>query len=141
MFEEVRTKLQGYHGFLCTLGSRTKYGKQEFVKVDYTYPLEFAKVAVDLQIPYFGLLSSVGASASSWFLYMKTKGEIENAITALKLPYLCIFRPGLLRNRDNDARFGEKIAHYIPFLGGIESVMMGAAMLKHVILRWNSGNV
>ncbi len=37
-------ELENYDLFMCTLGSRTKMGEEEFRRVDYTYPLEFAKL-------------------------------------------------------------------------------------------------
>lgn len=37
-------ELENYDVFMCTLGSRTKMGEEEFRRVDYTYPLEFAKL-------------------------------------------------------------------------------------------------
>jgi hypothetical protein len=39
---------------------------------------------------------------------------VERDLKLKKLPLLSIFRPGLLENR-HDARFGEKIASFIPF--------------------------
>jgi hypothetical protein len=59
------------------LGSRVGRGKEEFVKVDLTYPTEFAKMAKKMSVPVYGLLSSSGAKASSMFFYMKTKGQAE----------------------------------------------------------------
>ena len=76
----LEEELQGYTSFLCTLGSMTKYGEEQFRRVDFTYPLEFAKIGKKVGAKHYGLLSSKGAKASSCFLYMKVKGEIENAI-------------------------------------------------------------
>ena len=45
-FDAVRSKLDGVDAFLCCLGTRVKVGEETFVKVDYTYPLEFAKLAL-----------------------------------------------------------------------------------------------
>ena len=53
-------------------------------------------------------VSSVGASSSSWFLYMKTKGQLEEAMIGMGFSYTSIFRPGYL-NRGTTERFGEKI--------------------------------
>jgi hypothetical protein len=41
----------------------------------------------------------------SWFLYMQTKGRVENALKALNFSHLSIFQPGLLLRPDN-TRFG-----------------------------------
>ena len=98
--------------------------------VDYQYPLNFAQFGKEIGIQHFGLLTSAGSSATSWFFYMKTKGQVENAVKALDFPQLTIFQPALLLNRRNDSRTGEKIASYIPFLPSIEAKDLGEAILK-----------
>lgn len=54
----LEQELEGYDSFLCTLGSRTKMGKETFIRVDYTYPLEFAKIAKKVGARHYGLLTS-----------------------------------------------------------------------------------
>jgi oxidoreductase len=105
-----------YDSVFCCLGSRTGKGKEEFVKVDYTYVLHSAMLCVKLNIPHFGLVSSAGADAKSWFLYMRTKGEADLAVLKLDIPSVRIYRPGLLVERDNDFRIGEKILGWVPFV-------------------------
>ena len=58
---------------------------------------------------HFLLVSSIGADANSWFLYPKTKGEVENKLMSLDFPKLTIFRPSVL-DREEDSRFVEKIS-------------------------------
>ena len=82
----LKTELEGYNAFLCTLGSRVKTGEENFKKVDYHYPLSFAKLGLECGATYYGLLSSTGAKASSWFLYMRTKGEVERDAAKLGYP-------------------------------------------------------
>ncbi len=113
--------LSGYNTLFCCLGTRTKVGKELFLKVDYTYPLFGGKLASHFNIPHYSLVSSIGANPKSWFLYPKTKGQVEEALKSLKLPQLSILQPGILLNRRNDDRFGEKIASIIPFAPKIES--------------------
>lgn len=60
----------------------------------------------------------MGSDAKSWFLYPKTKGEVEEGLKLKGLNLLSIFKPGLLRNR-RDARTVEKIFGIIPFAPGI----------------------
>ena len=125
--------VQGYDAMLCTLGTRVKVGKELFKKVDYEYPIEFAKVGAQNGVHYYGLLSSTGADPTSWFFYMKTKGEVERDIKKVGIQHLAIYKPGLLMNRDNDSRVGEKIGSFIPFISKIESADVGLAMLDHAI--------
>lgn len=57
------------------------------------------------------LVSSVGADARSRAFYLRVKGEVEDAITALAFGRLDIVRPGLLRgNRGADRRLKERLA-------------------------------
>ena len=79
------------------------------------------------------MLSSYGAKASSWFLYPRTKGEVERDVAKLGYQYLAIHQPGLLLNRDNDARFVEKVFSAIPIGPRIEAADLGLAMLNHAI--------
>ncbi len=125
--------MYGVDAFLCCLGTRVKVGEEMFVKVDYTYPLEFAKLSTQLGAKHYGLLSSTGSDPNSWFLYMKTKGRAERDIIAANQKGLTIYRPGLLSNRRNDERIGEKIADCIPFITKIEARDMGAAMIEGAV--------
>ena len=60
-----------------------KVGEELFTKVDHIYPLEFAKLALELGVKHYGLLSSTGADANGFLLYTKTKGRAERDITAV----------------------------------------------------------
>jgi oxidoreductase len=75
------------------------------------------------------LCSSVGADEKSWFLYPRTKGQVERDLKAKKLPLLSIFRPGLLENR-HEARFAEKLGSFLPFFPKIEAKDAAKAMMK-----------
>lgn len=90
--------------FVC-FGSQVKHGEETFVKVDKTYPLLCADIAVLNKIPHYLVVSSSGGDQGSMFLYMKTKGEMERDLKLKKLQMLSILRPGLIKNRP-DARFG-----------------------------------
>ena len=136
-FDDVKSQLQGVDVFLCTLGTRVKVGEELFTKVDYEYPLNFARLAKELAVRHYGLLSSTGADATSMFLYMRTKGRVENACREVGLPQLTIYRPGLLLNRRGDSRFGEKVGAWIPGLSKIESADMGREMIEHAVAMCN----
>ena len=76
--------------------------------MDYGYALKFAELAKNANSNYFGLLTSTSADRNSLRLYSRTKGEIELAVLALKIPRTGIFRPGLI-DRGENARLGEKM--------------------------------
>ena len=54
------------------------------------------------------VLTSAGSNTNSWFLYLKTKGRMEESAKEEAFEYTSIFRPGLL-DRGADKRFGEKL--------------------------------
>ena len=56
---------------------------------------------------HFAVISSIGADASSRFLYLKTKGQMEAGLRQLGLKGLFIFRPAMLLGRRRNLRAGE----------------------------------
>ena len=98
-------------GAICTLGTtRAKAGSdQAFREVDHDYPLAVARLVRDHGASRFALNSSVGADASSRFLYTRTKGEVEDALRALGFPSLTIVRPGLIGGQRDEFRTAERI--------------------------------
>ena len=44
--------------------------------MDFDYVINCAKVAKEANVPHVLYVSSERANASSWFLYMKVKGEV-----------------------------------------------------------------
>ncbi len=95
----------------CCLGTTIKTaGSQEnFRKVDYTYCLELAKAAKAQGAKQFILVSSLGADAQSGNFYLRTKGEIENAIAALDFDSFCVMRPSMLLGDRKETCIGESI--------------------------------
>ena len=82
-----------------------------------------------LNISHYSNCSAANASKDSWFLYSRVKGEAEEECLKKNVNYISILKPGLIINRDNDDRFGEKVVSYIPFLPKITSKNIAMAML------------
>ncbi|KAJ9468959.1 Protein FMP52 [Diplonema papillatum] len=88
------------HGFSALGTTRKDAGSAEaFKKVDFDYNLAAAKLMKQTGVGHYQLVSSQGASASSWLLYPQTKGKLENEATALGFAHTTIYRPGLLAGR------------------------------------------
>ena len=85
------------HLYLC-LGTtiKTAGSKEAFRRVDFDYCVGIAKLAINTGTSVVSLVSSVGADASSSNFYLRTKGEVEEALKALGFSTLNIYRPGLL---------------------------------------------
>ena len=96
--------------FIC-IGTTIKQAgsKEEFKKVDYRYAYKFAKKALEVKASEIHLVSSVGADSKSNNFYLKTKGQIEDAILDLKFEYTRIYRPSLLMGKRSETRLLEKL--------------------------------
>jgi uncharacterized protein YbjT (DUF2867 family) len=94
----------------CALGTTIKKAgsQQAFRHVDLDYPLTLANKAIACSGKQFLLVSSVGANASSRNFYLRTKGELEDAVSALPFRGIHIFRPSLLVGPRQESRPGER---------------------------------
>jgi uncharacterized protein YbjT (DUF2867 family) len=94
---------------ICALGStRSKAGSRgNFYRIDFEYPYELAKIAIENGAGHFLLVSALGADPRSPFFYNRVKGDLENAIINLKYGNISIFRPSLLLGERKEFRPGE----------------------------------
>jgi uncharacterized protein YbjT (DUF2867 family) len=96
--------------FVLALQSRLPKSKENFKKVDLDYPLVIAQKALDSGAKKLTLISSVGADSQSKNFYLRTKGELEDAILELGYESVNIFRPSFLIGRGGRHRaVSEKI--------------------------------
>ncbi len=115
---------QADHLFCC-LGTtmRKAKTKEAFRKVDVEYVLSLAKLAERSGIHTFLVISSVGANPASGNFYLRTKGEMEEAVKRCPIPSIYILRPSMLLGKRTEHRFGENLGKIIskiisPFLFG-----------------------
>lgn len=96
----------------CCLGTTMKKagGKDKFKQVDFTYPVEIAKLALNAGAGRFLLISALGADRDSSIFYNQVKGEVEEAIAKLNYDSYHIFRPALLIGPRDEERLGEDAA-------------------------------
>ncbi len=99
----------------CCLGTtiKTAGSQAAFRQVDFTYPTESARLAMQQGAAQFLLVSSLGADAKSSVFYNRTKGEVERAVAASDLSSVQIFRPSLLLGQRTEVRSGEVIAEKV----------------------------
>lgn len=109
----------------CCLGTTMKQAgsKEQFYKVDFSYPLDLAKITKANGCEQFNIVTASGANAKSIFFYNRVKGEVEDALGILNFKKLNIFRPSLLLGKRNKQRTGEQIGEIVarilnPFLIG-----------------------
>lgn len=96
--------------YLCLGTTMKKAGsKDAFYKIDYTYTMQAATSAAKNKVKKLGLISSLGADASSAVYYSKVKGDVERDISALGIETIHIVRPSLLLGHRKENRVGERI--------------------------------
>ena len=137
----------------CCLGTTIKKAgsKEKFRLVDFSYPLELAKIALKNESKQFNIVTASGANSSSMFFYNRVKGEVEKALTELEFKNLNIFRPSLLLGKRKEQRFGEEVGAVIskvvnPLLVGplrkyraIQAEVVAKAMLQVSIKNASDG--
>lgn len=127
-------------GVLCTLGTTIKKAGSPaaFRRVDHDYPLAVATLARRHAAPSFALVSSVGADAASRTLYLRTKGEIERALTAAGFPSLTILRPSVIGGERAERRpleaFALRLFAALPFLLPRRYRIVPAARIARALL-------
>jgi uncharacterized protein YbjT (DUF2867 family) len=98
--------LSGHQVAICCLGvgQPSKVSREEFIKIDKTVVLAFATACKQAGVRHFQLLSSVGADAKSSNYYLRTKGELQDAIVALGFECVSFFQPSMILTPTN--RYG-----------------------------------
>ncbi|HEY6347893.1 MAG TPA: oxidoreductase [Candidatus Angelobacter sp.] len=96
----------------CALGTtiREAGSQQAFRQVDYELPLAAAEHAIKFGAEQFILVSSVGADSKSGNFYLRTKGELEDALKSLPFKAVHFFRPSLLLGARRESRPLESMA-------------------------------
>ncbi|KAG8129723.1 putative Oxidoreductase HTATIP2-like protein [Naja naja] len=146
--DESAAAFQGHDvGFCCLGTSRAKAGADGFVRVDRDYVEHAAKLAKAGGCHHFILESSKGADSSSSFLYLKTKGEVENRIKALEFDRFSIFRPAVLLCDRQESRPVEWVtrkvlgvaAHFFPTYMTIPTTTVARAMANIAVMPAKDG--
>lgn len=108
--ESLEEGLKGDDVFCCIGTTIRKAGSQEaFRAVDHDIPVKAAEIARQNGVKQFIVMSSLGANAQSSNFYLRTKGEMEQAVLTVGLPKVVIVRPSMLLGDRKEVRVGEKI--------------------------------
>jgi len=112
--EKHKESINGDDCFFC-IGTTRKNtpDKNEYIKVEYNIPVEVAKIAKENSVNSFTYVSSLGANPNASGLYLKNKGQAEEALKELNFPKLSIMRPSILLGNRTENRIGEKIGIFI----------------------------
>ena len=109
----------------CCLGTTIKAAgsKEAFRKVDFTYPVEIARMASENGTEQFLIVTALGANSKSSVFYNRVKGEVEDAVCQLDFKSVQIFRPSLLLGERDKSRLSEKVAE--KFLKAFKFMLVG----------------
>jgi uncharacterized protein YbjT (DUF2867 family) len=132
------------HLYVC-LGTtiKTAGSQAAFRNVDFNYCLGIAQMATKSGASVISLVSSVGADANSKNFYLRTKGQLEEAIKLLNFSSINIYRPGLLIGDRQEKRSAEKVGQLLskvidPFLirglsryRSIEATLLAKTMIDN----------
>jgi uncharacterized protein YbjT (DUF2867 family) len=133
-FDKLAQQLKGLtcQTAFCCLGTtiRAAGSQQAFRRVDFDLVVSFARVAQAAQVQRFIVVSAAAADASSKNFYLRTKGETEDALAALKFPGLDILQPAVLLGWRREMRALELAARLLmpvvnPLLVGSRTVYRG----------------
>jgi uncharacterized protein YbjT (DUF2867 family) len=98
----------------CCLGTtiRQAGSQRAFRAIDHDLVVNIARQARENRIQSFIVVSSVGANADTGNFYLRTKGDMEQAVA--RMGYACcgIVRPSLLLGARHDLRPAEQIGQY-----------------------------
>ncbi len=87
--------------------------KEAFRNVDFDITINIGKVLAKSEIKKLIIVSSLGADKNSNNFYLKTKGEMEYAVSQLNILSIIFMRPSMLLGDRSEFRFGEIIGKYM----------------------------
>jgi uncharacterized protein YbjT (DUF2867 family) len=99
-FDQIESQIKGLtcHAALCSLGTTIRQAGSEraFRQADFDAVLAFARAAKAAQAQRFVIVSSAAADPAAKNFYLRTKGEVEEALQGLGFASLDILQPSLL---------------------------------------------
>lgn len=103
------------HAFICLGTTIKKAGsKENFSRVDFDYAVALARQAHAAGARRLAVVSSVGARADTGNFYLRVKGQMEEAVSAVPFERISIMRPSLLiGERPGDKRLAEGISQVL----------------------------
>ena len=110
---------------VCTLGvgEPSKMSKGEFVHIDKDVVIAFATICKQAGVKHFELLGAAGADSRSKSFYLRTKGELRDALVSLNFERLSLFQPSMILTPHN--RYGVSQALILKFWPAMSRLMIG----------------
>lgn len=101
--ESYQSFLLGHDAAVCTLGvgQPSKVSKEVFLRIDKDAVFDFASGCREAGITHFSLLASVGINAKSRSFYLRSKGELVEAIGKMGFERFSVFQPSMILTPEN----------------------------------------
>jgi uncharacterized protein YbjT (DUF2867 family) len=97
--------------------------RRDYYKIDFSYPFEIAKIAIENGAEQFALVSALTANPNALLFYSRVKGQLEQAISKLPFKSVYIMRPSFLLGERKEFRLIEKLG--LIFLKVISPLLIG----------------
>jgi uncharacterized protein YbjT (DUF2867 family) len=96
---------------ICTLGvgQPTKASQDEFTRIDKQAVLDFALACKAAGVRHFSLLGAIAADAKSRSFYLRSKGELRDAIAAMGFERFSVFQPAMILTPQNRYGFSQAV--------------------------------
>lgn len=108
---EHAQEFQGDEVYCCIGTTKKKTPDQDqYRKIDFGIPEAAVKLCAQNGISTFSAISSVGANPTSSNFYLKTKGEMEQAVLDQGIKHTYLLRPSLIVGNRGEKRSGEKFS-------------------------------
>lgn len=121
-----RDHLAGHGAAICTfgVGQPTKVSHAELLAIDKDAVIAFGTACKQAGVKHFELLCSVAADPQSRNFYLRTKGELREALVALNFGRLSIFQPSVIITPTN--RYGWSQGLTLAVYPALSHLMLGA---------------
>lgn len=140
-------RVAGHDCAICTLGvgQPSQMTREQFVHIDKDVVIAFASVCRQAGVRHFELLGAVGADSRSPSFYLRTKGQLRDALAALGFERLSLFQPSMILTPSNRYGLSQALTLALwPTLShlmigpmrkfrGVPVATLGAAMAKNLL--------
>lgn len=123
---------------ICALGTtvRKTPSRDVYRSIDFEYPVTAAKLALEHGARHYLIVSAVGANSKSRLFYNRTKGEVEDALKAMKFRSLTIAQPSVLIGERAEPRLSEEIAWSLAFMTPAKYRPVHATSVAHALVHF-----
>lgn len=116
--------------------ARRPPSRNVYRSIDFDYPVTAARLALEHGARHYLIVSAVGANSRSRIFYNRTKGEVEDALKAMKFRSLTIAQPSVLIGERAEPRLSEKIAWRLAFITPSKYRPVHATSVAHALIHF-----